>query len=130
GRLGNHAGLRAGYHAGSELISADMRLFDEVGHLVAEAEGLHLKRANEETLRRATGQARTDWLYEVRWQQRLDVNPSVQPNGDSPNTIPELGPLREHARELAGMHGFGRLGQAMADLDRRSSTYLLSGRRE
>src|SRR5207244_1853920 len=49
---------------------ADMCLFDQTGEVVATVEGLHLKRATRDALRRAARSVVSDWLYEVTWRQQ------------------------------------------------------------
>jgi acyl transferase domain-containing protein/D-arabinose 1-dehydrogenase-like Zn-dependent alcohol dehydrogenase/acyl carrier protein/NADP-dependent 3-hydroxy acid dehydrogenase YdfG len=56
-----------------ETLIADLSVFSETGDVVALIEGLHLKRATREALRRATQSVVSDWLYEVSWQQRAAV---------------------------------------------------------
>jgi acyl transferase domain-containing protein/acyl carrier protein len=67
GTLWNHTVLVD--HSG-ETFSGDIRLYDESGALVAEAQGLQLKRANRDLLMRAVRPRFDDWLYAVDWQPR------------------------------------------------------------
>jgi acyl transferase domain-containing protein len=53
---------------GDETATADVRIFDEAGHLVAEARGLHFKRARPEALAQALREQSSGLFYEVRWQ--------------------------------------------------------------
>ena len=70
-RLWNHTVLREANGAIGETFTGDIQLFDEEGHLVAEAQGLHLKRATREALRRIVRKSPLeDWLYEVQWQAK------------------------------------------------------------
>jgi acyl transferase domain-containing protein len=63
--LWNHTTLRE--HAG-ETFTGDIRLYDETGNLIAEAQGLQLKRASREALLRAVKPQFDDWFYAVEWQ--------------------------------------------------------------
>lgn len=67
GLLWNHITLHE--HAG-EIFVGHIRLCDEAGNLVAEAQGLSLKRANRQQLLRAVRPRFDDWFYHVEWQPR------------------------------------------------------------
>jgi acyl transferase domain-containing protein len=58
--------------ASRETRTADVRIFDAAGGIVAELEGLHLKRVGTEGLRRLGNLSQTDedWLYQVAWQPK------------------------------------------------------------
>jgi len=76
GLLWNHTTLSE--HAG-ETFTGDIRLYDEAGNLVADAQGLSLKRASRELLLRAVRPRFDDWFYHVEWQPRplpLGIRPS------------------------------------------------------
>ncbi len=53
---------------GSQQILADVCLYDEIGNLVVEINGLVSKQASRKALLRTTGESWQDWLYEVQWQ--------------------------------------------------------------
>ncbi|MFB1483782.1 SDR family NAD(P)-dependent oxidoreductase [Corallococcus sp. RDP092CA] len=73
-----HARLRA---AGSrEAFSADLRLFDSAGLLVAELEGFALKRAARGAVRSAEPEWRR-WLYQVEWRAQDRRLISRKPGG-------------------------------------------------
>jgi acyl transferase domain-containing protein/acyl carrier protein len=68
GQLWGHARLRPGSDPNDETLTADVRLVDDEGCLVAESYGLHLKRAERSALLRA-GQSRdTGLFHEVVWR--------------------------------------------------------------
>ncbi|BCL17956.1 type I polyketide synthase [Micromonospora sagamiensis] len=68
GQLWGHARLRPGSDPNDETLTADVRLVDDEGRLVAESYGLHLKRAERSALLRA-GQSRNAGLFhEVVWR--------------------------------------------------------------
>jgi myxalamid-type polyketide synthase MxaB len=59
-------------------FTADVRLFDEAGQIVAELESLYLKRAARELLQRAMQPNYDDWLYQVAWEaQELEAEPEI-----------------------------------------------------
>ncbi|HLF25326.1 MAG TPA: type I polyketide synthase [Anaerolineae bacterium] len=67
-RVWNHTVMH-GIDSGKETFSCDLRLFGEDGALIAEAQGLHLKRATRGALERLTRRhSHPDWFYEVQWQ--------------------------------------------------------------
>ncbi len=67
GPLWNHTVLVE--HMG-ETFTGDIQLFDKTGVLVAEAQGLQLKRANRDLLLRAVRPSFDDWFYTVEWQPK------------------------------------------------------------
>ncbi|MBE9169055.1 SDR family NAD(P)-dependent oxidoreductase [Pleurocapsales cyanobacterium LEGE 06147] len=58
----------------SKSLSAEVRLFDETGHLVARVEGLSLRRVSRTALRRVLQKEEREnldnWLYELVWQPK------------------------------------------------------------
>ena len=72
-RVWSCATIRATTSGPQETVIADLSVFSDAGDIVATIEGLHLKRATREALRRAAQSAVSDWLYEVTWQQRAPV---------------------------------------------------------
>jgi acyl transferase domain-containing protein/acyl carrier protein len=85
GRLGtrvwSHARIRPSEGGSREILKADLRLYDDAGTVLAEIEGLSIKRAARETLARF-GQAQVRrWLHEVEWreQHRSEVSDATPP---------------------------------------------------
>nr|CAD19090.1 StiF protein [Stigmatella aurantiaca Sg a15] len=75
GRLGSkvwsHARIRPSEGTARETLKADIRLYDEAGRIVAEVEGMCIKRAPREMLARF-GQAQfSNWLHEVEWKEEV-----------------------------------------------------------
>ncbi|HWE60603.1 MAG TPA: SDR family NAD(P)-dependent oxidoreductase, partial [Chloroflexota bacterium] len=62
----------------TETYAGNFCFYDESGQLIAEVEGLRLKRASRQTLLRATQQRFGDWLYQVEWQR---TDPPTAPAG-------------------------------------------------
>lgn len=58
-----------------ELVSGDYRLFNDQGQIIAEAEGIHLKRAPKHALISGMTTNRRDLLYEIDWRP---VSPPAQ----------------------------------------------------
>src|SRR5690606_18739902 len=84
--LWNHATLHPVSSENGEMISGDVRLYDDDGQLIAEALGLELKLASREALVRAVGRQTSDLFYEVSWQPapRAEVTTSMH---TSPSVI-------------------------------------------
>ena len=53
---------------GKDTVTSDLELFDDSGQLVAELQGLTLKRASRQALRGALQKRYDDWFYEVAWR--------------------------------------------------------------
>ena len=53
-----------------EIYNATVRLLDDSGQVVADLEGIHLKRASKVALMKLASQTAntSDWLYQVKWQ--------------------------------------------------------------
>jgi acyl transferase domain-containing protein/aryl carrier-like protein len=66
-RLWSSAQLRDAA-AGSETRTADVLVFDQAGRVVAEIEGLHLKRASRGSLLDVRRWHSEDWLHEITWR--------------------------------------------------------------
>ncbi|MBC6435614.1 type I polyketide synthase [Nostoc sp. HG1] len=65
-----HGQIRPQDSSNQETRIGDLRLFDDAGQLIAEIEGLHVKRAKREVLLQFTQKNLNNWLYEVEWQPR------------------------------------------------------------
>jgi acyl transferase domain-containing protein len=68
--LWNHTVVRQLNTGNDAAVTGDIRLFDETGALVAEIEGLHLIRAEQEALLRSVQELPGDWFYRVDWQSK------------------------------------------------------------
>jgi acyl transferase domain-containing protein len=111
--LWNHTVLRSAGDTIGETFAGDIQLFDDEGRLVAEAQGLHLKRATPEALRRVVRKSQADdWLYEVHWQAKpLSINSAtpqqiadrVRPDLAALSAQHELGLYREMLPALAAL---------------------------
>lgn len=93
-----HAALRDS-NTQNETLTGDIHLFNEHGEIIAQVEGLRLKRAPRATLKRLISQSTlpTDWLYSVTWQSQ--PLPHVTPSTQSPCLI--FADERGHALRLA-----------------------------
>lgn len=75
-RLWIHGQMRPQDGSNQETRTGDLRLFDDAGHIIAEVEGLHVKRVNREVLLHFAQKNLSDWLYEVEWQPQARVSNS------------------------------------------------------
>ena len=83
-----------------EVLTANLKIFTDEGKVVAEVEGLHLKRAPREALLRSSTERLRDWLYVTEWKPLLRVA------NDPPE---ESGPYEQPGKWLifADHHGKG-----------------------
>ncbi|MBE8987608.1 type I polyketide synthase [Nostoc sp. LEGE 12450] len=65
-----HGQIRPQDSSNQETRIGDLRLFDDAGQVIAEIEGLHVKRAKREALLQFAQKNLNNWLYEVEWQPR------------------------------------------------------------
>jgi acyl transferase domain-containing protein/acyl carrier protein len=123
-RLWNHVVLRAGFDRGGQMFSGDVALYDEGGRLVAEAEGVLLKLAGPDALRRAAGQHASEWFYDVTWQ----FHPRRE--GDDGAGLASMADrLRTTARALADQHGLEVYRSAVPALDDLALSYAAGAMR-
>jgi acyl transferase domain-containing protein/aryl carrier-like protein len=71
-RVWSHCIIREADGRDEERLVGDLQLLDETGRLVAVAEGLRFRPATGESLRYATQQSLSEWLYEIEWQPKLE----------------------------------------------------------
>jgi acyl transferase domain-containing protein/NAD(P)-dependent dehydrogenase (short-subunit alcohol dehydrogenase family)/SAM-dependent methyltransferase/acyl carrier protein len=79
-RLWSHIVLRDREGASADMITADARLYDEQGALVAEAMGLRVRRATRDAVVRSEMQRLRDWLCEIAWRDQSN-------NGEEPRHL-------------------------------------------
>ncbi|MCC5620753.1 SDR family NAD(P)-dependent oxidoreductase, partial [Nostoc sp. CHAB 5715] len=65
-----HGQIRPQDSSNQETRIGDLRLFDDAGQVIAEIEGLHVKRAKREVMLQFAQKNLNNWLYEVEWQPR------------------------------------------------------------
>ncbi|HLF25328.1 MAG TPA: type I polyketide synthase [Anaerolineae bacterium] len=56
---------------GAEVLTGEVRLFDETGLVVAEISGLRLKRASRGAIRQAAHARVDDWIYAIEWRPQM-----------------------------------------------------------
>jgi acyl transferase domain-containing protein/acyl carrier protein len=68
--LWNHTVLHQKIGTHNESFTGSVRIFNETGDLVAEIEGLHLRRAEREMLLKSVQKSDDDWFYQVAWEPK------------------------------------------------------------
>ncbi len=120
GRLIAHAVLRPS--AGTETRTADLRVFDRDGRLVARIDGLQLKRAPRAALRKSAADA-DNWFYGVDWIPEAQSASARTPALD----LPELATTLSSRAIATGLeNGVAVYDALYADLDRLCTAYIVS----
>jgi acyl transferase domain-containing protein len=123
-RLWNHTRLREATGMIGETFAGDIQLFDDDGHLVAEAQGLHLKRVTREALRRVVNKSQAeDWWYEVQWQPKPLGTTAL-----TPSQIAEA--VRPSLTDLSAQHGLSVYRVLLPELDALTADYIQHALRE
>ena len=126
--LWGHARLRS--NTSSETMTADLRVFDTEGRLVAELEGIHLKRADRQTLAGVRGDKYANWLYEVQWQAKPLVRAEAvaAPWNITPSEIAGL--VRPEITPLSQEQGWEQYSELEPQLDALCSAYVTRALRQ
>lgn len=85
-RLWIHGSMRPKDGSNQETRTGDLRLFDDAGQVIAEVEGLHVKRVNREVLLHFAQKNLSDWLYQVEWQPKARVSNLEQSQANYPGS--------------------------------------------
>ncbi|MBL8163039.1 MAG: polyketide synthase dehydratase domain-containing protein, partial [Anaerolineae bacterium] len=122
-----YAEIKPGSESNKEIFAGDIRLFDENGVLIAEANGVQLKRAGRDALLQATRQQNDDWFYRVEWQSRPHPQPQFTPQ--PADYIGALEPAVHQAQreldEAAVQHGLDAYAELAIELDAASAAYTV-----
>jgi SAM-dependent methyltransferase/NADP-dependent 3-hydroxy acid dehydrogenase YdfG len=119
--LWNHATLHENPEANGETFSADVRLYDEEGRLVAEALGLQLKLATSEALARIVRNQSGGLLYEVTWQPAPAIERS---SGSTLDAVEVAKRSRSLLEQLIAHHGLNVYSELLPELDRLCAGYV------
>jgi NADPH:quinone reductase-like Zn-dependent oxidoreductase/NAD(P)-dependent dehydrogenase (short-subunit alcohol dehydrogenase family)/SAM-dependent methyltransferase len=110
---------------GARGYSADVRLYDDSGVLVAEVEGFRVQRVQEETLQRATERDPVaDWLYEVDWRPTGGSYATAQPAAPSlaaPGAL--AAQIAPEFEPLGAAEGLPQYREMLAAVDRLCAVY-------
>jgi acyl transferase domain-containing protein/protein-L-isoaspartate O-methyltransferase/acyl carrier protein len=120
-RLWCHVQLRPGYREGDTFVG-DLRVYTERGALVAEALGLHLKRATRAALLQATHRHANDWFYALNWEEQA-------PPEEGHKTLPDAQTLADaigqQVAPLAETYGLEAAQAHVAGIEALSTAYAL-----
>ena len=105
-RLWCHAAIRPGEVSREDSFTADFRLFDSAGKVVAEIVGVHMRHVSREAVLRGVHSELSDYFYEVQWQPKA---PSK-----STKVLEPLRPDQPGSWVIFADHG--GVGQALAEL--------------
>jgi len=124
-QLWGHVVVRRG--AEGESLAGDARLFDATGKMVAEVQGLRLKRVDPEYLLRATGTHVDDWLYEIEWQRKALRGESARTTSSDYIAAPAQIAARVYpvARQLIAQHGLDVYDEFVAKVDKMCAAYIV-----
>ncbi len=107
-----------------EVLTADARLLDDGGRVLAALGGVRLRRASSAALRHAVQTADDDWLYEVAWREAPLA-------GSGTHVAPAWSPV-ELARQLvelpstlAEQHGLTEYVEMIGELESLALDYLM-----
>jgi len=117
-----HAAIRPPQN-GADSLHVDVRLFDDAGRLTASINGLTLKRAARESLRRAGARRIDDWLYEVRWRPHSIAADDTDASAlKTPEAI--LGDAGPAWSAAAAEYDLPRHARMLEDMERLSERYV------
>ncbi len=110
----SHALIRPNQPANRASLTADIRVFDDDGRLVAEAIGMQFRRADRNTVRGkdATSAELDDWLYEVEWQPQSRSDSSCLPAPDA--LVDQVQPL---VASFGSQHGMPIYAELLPQLE-------------
>jgi acyl transferase domain-containing protein/acyl carrier protein len=111
-----------------ETLTADLRLFDQSGQIVAEIDGLHMKRAPREALLRQSQKDFGDWLYEIKWRPKAPVGQSLPADYlPAPSHIARQ--LEPELTRLSSVEGAETYQRLLPELEALSFSYALNALR-
>ncbi len=120
----SYGSLRDKDSAQREIITVDLQLFDVSGRVIASVEGLRLKRATREAMRRFSQKTVEDCLYEIRWEPRplgeLDGPAAVLPH---PSRLAEI--LGPRLAELTSENQLSVYSELISKMDALSVSYVV-----
>ncbi|MFN8008639.1 MAG: SDR family oxidoreductase, partial [Terriglobia bacterium] len=125
--LWSYARLRP--RTGKETLSGDITVFDAEGRLVAQLEGLHLKRVDLATLAKGLEKKYTPWFYEIGWENRvLEIPASVPAGWSFPSDIANV--VRPEIASLSQEQGWESYSDLEPQLDAVCTAYVAQALRK
>ena len=116
----SHAILRDG-DPRSGMVMGDVRVLDAEGRVIAEIEGVHLRRARPELLARTS--APGDWIYQVEWRPAAARPSEAAPGLGGPRAISVA--LESQVGAIAAGEGLALYDALLPALDVLSYQYVL-----
>ena len=93
-QMWSHVLVRTDESKKAESYTADVSVFDAEGFLVAELNGLVVKRASAEALQGVGQENIAEWLYEIAWRPKPLI--TLDARGSSPDDLPSLAQIVQH----------------------------------
>jgi len=124
-----HAVIRQDTGSLRDAITADVRMFDDAGQLIAVVMGLHLKRASAESMARSVQSGWEDWLYRMEWRPRPSTE-SHTPADYLPAASEIARRISPHFPSVASEDGLDRYEAALPSLDELATTYVSAALRQ
>ncbi|HVY83307.1 MAG TPA: SDR family NAD(P)-dependent oxidoreductase, partial [Steroidobacteraceae bacterium] len=112
-----HATLRAGGERDAQVLTADVRVRDSAGNLVAMLEGVRLQRAGRETLDRLRSVDLADSLVELRWEAEEAEAAWTTPSALAGRVLPAIA-------RLTAESGWEQWSELASDLDSVCRAYI------
>jgi acyl transferase domain-containing protein len=119
-----HATLRDGAGPAAPILTADLRLLDSGGRLVAELEGIQLRRTPRETSL-ASGKRFDDWLYEVAWRVQSHGSEDALSSRFLPEPRAIIERVEAEVPALRARHGLEEYGVVVRELDTLATAYAV-----
>jgi NADPH:quinone reductase-like Zn-dependent oxidoreductase/SAM-dependent methyltransferase/acyl carrier protein len=123
--LWSHASLQQPADGTRAFVRGDVRLLDDMGHVVAEVSGVHLQPMPKTIRPKATEDPIRDWLYELVWQQLRDSQPARSLHDDMPSPHRIAAQLQARFETLSEQQGLAKYTELEPQLNVLCSAYVL-----
>ena len=116
----------------AEVLRADLRLFDDLGQVVAVVQGIAVRRSDAEALRAIAHKEPEDLIYEVKWLPPAGAPQAgaVGPAGLSASPMQIAGRLQQKAGDLAAHNHLEMYRELFPKMDSLCSAYIIRAFRE
>jgi acyl transferase domain-containing protein len=119
-----HGQIRPKDGSNQETRTGDLRLFDDAGQVIAEVEGLHVKRANLKALLYSKQESLNDWFYEVEWRPQVRPGQYLPPDYMlTPVQISDR--IQPHVAQFSDQERLETYEEVLPHLEAASATYVL-----
>jgi acyl transferase domain-containing protein/SAM-dependent methyltransferase len=121
----SHVVFRPTDDSNQETRTVDVHLYDSTGNVVAEVQGLSLKRVTKRALRFGS-QHSSECYYEVQWQPKRLATPSEQCDTHlSVATVDLVGRVRPQLRDAVERFGLNKFRKIEPEVDSLCANYIL-----